>query len=324
MGCDLMKQRIITGTIMVLIIAPLMIVQALKPVYDVMMVVLGIGAMYELIHMFDKDKKIPIVTRIFAVFLMLVLYASFVNYIPQCSDTVVVKFLKLVPVNINSNKHLSDISPLFAIFLVFIVFMSSLVLVRDFTVADLGRLYIAMIYVSVAVAAMTALRQFGVRFIVYLALITSLTDVFALVFGMLLGKHKMAPTISPKKTWEGAIGGTVTATIVGTLVIIFYPYFSHIFHDGANVEFFDQVFAYNDFTTFGKVSFVIILTIFLSACGQTGDLVASKFKRDFKVKDYSNIFPGHGGILDRFDSIMFASAVFYAFIIMEIQLFPLP
>ena len=318
-----MKQRIITGTLLVLVILPLLIVPVLKPVYEVMMVVLGIGAMYELIHMFDKDKKIPIVMRIFAVFLMLVLYASFVNYIPQCSDTVVVKFLKVVPVNFNCNKHLSDVSPLFAIFLVFIIFMGSLVLVKDFTVADLGRLYIAIIYVSVAVSAMTALRQFGVRFIVYLGVVTSLTDIFALVFGLLLGKHKMAPTISPKKTWEGAIGGTATATIVGTLLIVFYPNFSFLFHDGANVEFFEGIFAYNTWTAFGKVSFVIVLTVFLSACAQTGDLVASKLKRDFKVKDYSNIFPGHGGILDRFDSIMFASAVFYAFIIMEIQLFPI-
>ena len=98
-----MKQRIITGTLLVLVILPLLIVPVLKPVYEVMMVVLGIGAMYELIHMFDKDKKIPIVMRILAVFLMLVLYASFVNYIPQCSDTVVVKFLKVVPVNFNCN-----------------------------------------------------------------------------------------------------------------------------------------------------------------------------------------------------------------------------
>lgn len=308
---------------MVLLIAPLLIVPVLKPVYEVMMVVLGVGAMYELIHMFDKDKKIPIVMRFFAIFLMLVLYASFVNYIPQCSDSLVVKILKLIPVNGSASKHLSDISPLFAILLVFVIFMGSLVMVRDFTVSDLGRLYIAIIYVSVAVASMTALRQFGVRFIVYLVLITSLTDIFALVFGLLLGKHKMAPVISPKKTWEGAVGGTLVATIVGSLVILFYPYFSSIFHDGANVSFFEGIFDFESFTTFGKISFVIILTIFLSACAQTGDLVASKLKRDFKVKDYSNIFPGHGGILDRFDSLMFASAVFYGFIIMEIQLFPI-
>ncbi len=318
-----MKQRIITGTLLVAVLAPLLLVPACKPIYEVLMVVMGIGAMYELIHMYDKEKKIPLVMRIIAIVVMLILYASFVNYIPQCRDTLVVKVLQHIIINPNSGKTMEELSPMFGIFIAFIIFMSSLVMVKDFTVSDLGRLYIAVIYVSVAVASMTAMRQFGVRFIVYLAVVISLTDVFALVFGLTLGKHKMAPTISPKKSWEGAIGGTLTATVVGFLILFLYPKFSGIFHHGVEMEFFDGVFNYADFTTVGKVFFIIVLTVFLSVCGQIGDLIASKLKRDFGVKDYSNIFPGHGGILDRFDSLMFASAVFYAFLVMEIQLFPI-
>ena len=318
-----MKQRIITGILLVAILAPVLIVPECKPVYEVLMLVMGVGAMYELIHMFDKEKKIPLVMRIISIVVMLILYASFVNYIPQCKDSLVVKILGHIVINPNSGKTMAELSPMFGIFIAFIIFMSSLVIVKDFTVSDLGRLYIAVIYVSVAVASMTAMRQFGVRFIVYLAIVISLTDVFALVFGLSFGKHKMAPTISPKKSWEGAIGGTATATIVGVLLLFFYPKYSSFFHGGVEMEFFDGLFNYADFTKVGKVFFIIVLTLFLSACGQIGDLIASKLKRDFGVKDYSNIFPGHGGILDRFDSLMFASTVFYAFLVMEIMLFPI-
>ena len=94
-----MKQRIITGTLLVAVLAPLLIVPACKPIYEVLMVVMGIGAMYELIHMFDKEKKIPMVMRIIAVAVMLILYASFVNFIDQRGDTLIVKLLDHIVIN---------------------------------------------------------------------------------------------------------------------------------------------------------------------------------------------------------------------------------
>ena len=141
------------------------------------------------------------------------------------------------------------------------------------------------------------------------------TDTFAYFTGVTLGKHKFVPHISPKKSWEGAIGGTCTALIVGVLFALLYPYISDAIGD--KVKFFEGIL---EFSTAGNVVFIIILTLFLSVCSQVGDLVASKLKRAYGIKDYSNIFPGHGGILDRFDSALFASAIFLLLIIIAVTI----
>ena len=118
----------------------------------------------------------------------------------------------------------------------------------------------------------------GLFLFIYLFSITILTDTFAYIIGILIGKHKMCPNISPKKSWEGffagLIGGSVCASIVYANLI-------------------------------GELSFKIVLvTIMLSIIGQLGDLIFSKIKRENGIKDFSNIMPGHGGVLDRLDSII--------------------
>lgn len=116
-------------------------------------------------------------------------------------------------------------------------------------------------------------------------------DTCAWLVGILFGKHKMAPTLSPKKSWEGAIGGVVGATLVGLLYGLLFK---------------DQ---------FGTVSAIMIACAVLSGVSAIisifGDLTASAFKRNHDIKDYSNLIPGHGGILDRFDSVMFVAPVIY-------------
>lgn len=106
---------------------------------------------------------------------------------------------------------------------------------------------------------------------------------------MLIGRHKLLPEVSPKKTWEGSIGGTVMGTLVG---VCYY------------VTVIDP-----------NVSMVgiILTTVFLSILGQFGDLVFSSIKRYFGKKDFSQIMPGHGGILDRLDSIIFVVLGFMFF-----------
>ena len=122
-------------------------------------------------------------------------------------------------------------------------------------------------------------RTFGIYKFIYLLCITILTDTFAMVVGLLCGKHKLCPTISPKKSWEGSIAGSIIATIAACFL---YKYL------------------------IGSVTYsVIIITLILSVIGQLGDLVFSRIKRDNDIKDYSNLIPGHGGILDRLDSIIF-------------------
>ena len=124
--------------------------------------------------------------------------------------------------------------------------------------------------------------------LVYLAMIVSFTDIFAFFFGIKFGKHKLAPTISPKKSWEGSFFGTFLGSATGiTLVLL------------ANVPILDDL----------SIVQLVILSILVSIFGQIGDLFASKIKRSVGVKDFGSLFPGHGGILDRFDSLLMAGLV---------------
>lgn len=116
---------------------------------------------------------------------------------------------------------------------------------------------------------------------IYIFLIACITDTYAYIGGLLIGKHKLS-TISPKKTWEGSIIGSLVGTIVGT---VFY------------------LVVINDISILN----IILLSLFLTIISEIGDLVFSDIKRYFGIKDYSNLIPGHGGILDRFDSVIFVS-----------------
>ena len=116
---------------------------------------------------------------------------------------------------------------------------------------------------------------------IYLLLIAIMTDTFAMITGALIGKHKLIPKVSPKKTVEGSVGGSILGTIVPSLFYYFVI--------TKNINFL----------------LLLLLTFVLSILGQLGDLFFSKIKREHDIKDYSNIMPGHGGILDRLDSLSF-------------------
>ena len=136
----------------------------------------------------------------------------------------------------------------------------------------------------------------------YLVLVVCFTDMGAYAVGILFGKRKLCPTISPKKTIGGAIGGAVIGTLVG---IIFYLVTSSLILKAPLIDFGLEGSVWN-------LVLVGLISLVISCCGQIGDLVASKIKRTYDVKDYSNLLPGHGGLLDRFDSLIFAGAAFAA------------
>lgn len=121
-----------------------------------------------------------------------------------------------------------------------------------------------------------------------------LNDVFAYFIGSAIGKHKMTPVLSPHKSWEGAIGGVVCDTI---LMMIFLLIFVKCI---AKKAFFMPVWLY--------AIFVVITAVM----GIYGDLIASFIKRNYGVKDYSRLIPGHGGIMDRFDSVILAAPTLFA------------
>lgn len=141
---------------------------------------------------------------------------------------------------------------------------------------------------------MFQIEQFGIYLIFYGLICALATDSGAQLAGMAFGKHKMSPNISPKKTVEGAIGGLIFSLILNAVAIILYNRLADLKMD----EF--------------------AVTVLLAAClpvsflGMMGDLSASVLKRNFGVKDFGKIFPGHGGVMDRFDSSMFTLPVTYA------------
>lgn len=151
----------------------------------------------------------------------------------------------------------------------------------------------AFVYAPVCLSFIYATREleFGV-YIVWLILICSWgCDTCAYCVGVLFGKHKMAPVLSPKKSIEGAVGGVVGAAGIGAL----FGWFVN-----SKVE--------------STMNFIVLFAI-ISAVGalisMVGDLAASAIKRNFEVKDYGKLIPGHGGVMDRFDSVIFAAPIIY-------------
>ncbi len=131
----------------------------------------------------------------------------------------------------------------------------------------------------------------------YVLLTTVFTDMGAYNFGLLLGKHKLCPTISPKKTIEGAVGGSITGTIVGTLFL----------------SIASSQMGFNLLKIENAVLNIVVITLIslvITIFAQFGDLVASKLKREYEIKDYGFIFPGHGGVMDRFDSLIITGSIF--------------
>ncbi len=128
---------------------------------------------------------------------------------------------------------------------------------------------------------------------VFMALFTTFaSDSAAFFIGRALGRHHLAPNISPGKTWEGAIGGVIGAIIISLFFILPTPL-------RLNLAWWQA----------------IVLGLLVSIFGQLGDLAESLFKRNMEVKDSGKLFPGHGGILDRMDSIVFAGVVVYYYVV---------
>lgn len=326
-----MKKRVITGVIMALILVPVLLVPSLTKLTEVIIFLFVIVASIELLNMYDKEKKMHISLKIMTVILTVGLYSGMVasyqgsfNYLHDIGAISEGKDYVTLIYKVFERMHIAKVAtPLNSLAISFIIIMATMVLNHDLSVPDVGKIFTCILYVGICAGAFTVLWFAGVRFIIYLLIVSTATDIFAYFFGMAFGKHKMAPYISPKKTWEGAIDGTVSAVILGFLFLFFYENIACLVDAIPHDNFFVGFFAFDTFSTPGKVVFILLLTLAISICSQIGDLIASKLKRNYGIKDYSNIFPGHGGILDRFDSAFFASAVFLVFIMIEQNLFPL-
>ncbi|MDR1629368.1 MAG: phosphatidate cytidylyltransferase [Oscillospiraceae bacterium] len=136
----------------------------------------------------------------------------------------------------------------------------------------------------------------GIFFVILGLFCAWLTDIFAYFAGSFLGKHKLAPKISPKKTIEGAIGG-----IVGTMLL-----------NVALLAVFNKFFFEHTVISYWAIILTSVLLAIISICG---DLTASTLKRNYNIKDFGSLLPGHGGIMDRFDSYLFVMPVLYSVIV---------
>ncbi len=145
----------------------------------------------------------------------------------------------------------------------------------------------------------------GWKLFAYVYSIVCFTDIFAYVIGSKFGKHKLCPHISPKKSVEGAIFGGLIGAIVGTVVACLSFMIGH------------NLTSYGIFEIILFILIIFVLSIIISCVAQLGDLVASKFKRTYEIKDFGNIMPGHGGVMDRFDSfILSGSFTFVLYVIL--------
>ena len=142
-----------------------------------------------------------------------------------------------------------------------------------------------VVFLGISFNNLIILRQDNIFHIWYILLITTSSDTFAYLIGKNFGKHKLLPKVSPKKTVEGAIGGLLMSSILGSL---YYYYMMPS----------------------SPICFIIIFSCLVSLSAPIGDLIFSKIKRENDIKDYSDLIPGHGGILDRFDSLILAVLVY--------------
>lgn len=168
-----------------------------------------------------------------------------------------------------------------------------------YTATDIGMTFLGFFYVAVMLSFIYKIRmvpEVG-QYLVWLVFICSwVSDTCAYCVGSMIGKRKLAPVLSPKKSVEGSLGGIIGSMIVGAI----YGYFLQ----GVVVMSISPVIAMG---CIGGIGAII---------SQVGDLAASAIKRNYDVKDYGNLIPGHGGILDRFDSVIATAPIIFLYFVL--------
>jgi phosphatidate cytidylyltransferase len=162
---------------------------------------------------------------------------------------------------------------------------------RDHAVDDVAKTVLGLLYVCLPLALLVFIDKHpqGSLWIFFLLTVVFANDTGAYYTGRLFGKHKLHPSVSPKKTWEGTIGGIVLSVAVSYVFVYLFPLFK------ADLQ-------------------RILITVTIAVFGQIGDLVESMLKRNYGRKDSGKILPGHGGILDRIDGLLFAIPVLYTYL----------
>lgn len=263
-----MKQRVISAVVAFAIFIPVFIIGGIT--FNIAFFILTLLGLKEFMKVKEKEKKIPDFIRLIAYIMIALIYFG-------CT----------LNGNLNFSFDYKMMSGLFLTLLLPVVLYHN---DKVYNIKDAFYLLGGVLFLGFSMSLFYMYRSIGLELIIFLFLITIITDTYAYFGGMLIGKNKLLEVISPKKTWEGTIIGSLVGTFVCTV------YYLTLINPNASI------FA------------VSIIVLFLSLIGQFGDLFFSAIKRKYNVKDFSNIMPGHGGILDRLDSIIFVMLAFTFFI----------
>lgn len=264
-----MKKRVITALIIATVVLPLILIGGVPFLLGII-ALMGV-CMYELTNANKSSWVIKILSMIFVLSSCIYHYFNIEN-----------SFL-------NTN--------LIFVFLPFLVFFTYALFDKKSTLLDACYNSLLTIIISIFANSLLELRYTfnNANLIAYLIIVTTSVDTFALFVGCKFGKHKLNERISPKKSIEGSIGGIIAATIIGTLFVSFFP----IMND-STASFLNLAVS---ISPFNNIVYSFFITILLTIIGQIGDLIFSMIKRNYQIKDFSNLLPGHGGIADRIDSL---------------------
>lgn len=278
-----MKQRIITGAVLIALLVPVLVF-SYTPVFAVMFTLLAVAATWEMLKCVGTVKRLSAAIPAY-------IYTLIVNVAAKC----------FMP-----HRDLfawTYIAATFFFFMYLAVF--SMFSKGKFPVDEMFAAFGGVFYVASAFAAFILLRESYLGEYLYLVALffPLLSDTFAYFVGVSMGKHKLIPDVSPKKTVEGCVGAIV---LTGVAAVVFVRIMLTSKGFGASVPQYFGVF---------------VAGAALSVLSQIGDLLASFIKRRYGIKDYGFIFPGHGGVLDRLDSVLLASPLmlFLSFILQYIS-----
>ena len=288
-----MVKRIITGGVMLGILLPLIIIN--HPIAEVGFAIVAMfmtfmGAFEFTNAMYHEKESLK----------------AFRIVIPIMSSIICLSAL-------NATFNLNEVIYQLYTLLLFIVFVIIIFVMMIFTPdssnTDIGNAITALTYSGLLFGYALSLRYFvpeninntiihlnGRQSLMFVYTIVMITDTFAYLIGRKIGKHKLCPTISPNKSVEGSIAGSIAGMLIGVGLIYLF-----------------RIVRTTDYIIF-VILIGLVFSLLVSIATQIGDLVESKFKRSFNIKDFGKILPGHGGILDRFDSLIFAGVIFYVFL----------
>ena len=254
-----MKTRIISAAVLILIFLPFLFIGGLP--FTVFVSILSVLGLHELLKVRESRKEFPFLLKIFAY--LLTFYFCLYN-------TSSIEFSNYIDYRLIA----------FIIFL----FLSPMVFINDtkrYNLNDALFLVGSVLFVGFSFNLIIITRNYDIIYIIYLLIITTITDTFALITGKMVGEHSLCSKISPNKTIEGLVGGVFMGTFVAS------AYYNTVINPHISLVM------------------VIMITFVLCMVGQLGDLIFSSIKRYYGVKDFSELIPEHGGILDRFDSLVF-------------------